>query len=62
MKTRKLFDLNALTYVKPIVKMTSYISVTTQIKVTRLPLDKMAIISQMVFSDAFSWMKSLYFD
>ena len=25
-------------------------------------LDKMAAISQTVFSDAFSWMKSLYFD
>ena len=26
-----------------------------------LPLDKMAVISQMIFSDAFSWMKSLVF-
>ena len=25
-------------------------------------MDKMAAISQTVFSDAFSWMKNLYFD
>ena len=29
---------------------------------THLPLDKMAAISQTIFSDAFSWMKFLYFD
>ena len=28
---------------------------------THLPLDKMAAISQTVFSDAFLWMKSLVF-
>ena len=28
----------------------------------QLPLDKMAVISQTVFSDEFSWKKSLYFD
>ena len=28
---------------------------------TLLPLDKMAAISQMIFSDVFSWMKSLVF-
>ena len=29
---------------------------------THLPLDKIASISQTMLSDAFSWMKSLYFD
>ena len=29
---------------------------------TLLPQDKMATISQTIFSDAFSWMKVLYFD
>ena len=27
---------------------------------THLPLDKMAVISQTIFSDAFSWMKSFF--
>ena len=31
------------------------------IESTRLPLDKMAAISQTIFSDAFSWMKSFAF-
>ena len=29
-------------------------------RLTHLPLDKMAVISQTIFSSAFSWMKSLY--
>ena len=29
---------------------------------THLPLNKMAAISQTTFSNAFSWMKILYFD
>ena len=29
---------------------------------THLPVDKMAAISQTIFSDSFSWMNSLYFD
>ena len=29
---------------------------------THLSLDKMAAISQTIFSDAFSWMTTLYFD
>ena len=29
---------------------------------TQWPPDEMAAISQMIFSDAFSWMKSLLFD
>ena len=29
---------------------------------THLSQDKMAAISQTIFSDAFSWMKTLYFD
>ena len=29
---------------------------------TNLPLDKMAAFLQIIFSDAFLWMKSLYFD
>ena len=28
---------------------------------TPLPLDKMAVISQTIFSDAFSWMKTFVF-
>ena len=32
------------------------------IVLTHLALDKMAAISQRTFTDAFSWMKSLYFD
>ena len=28
---------------------------------THLPLDKMSAVSQTIFSDAFSWMKSLVF-
>ena len=32
------------------------------IKSTHLPLDKMAAISQTIFSDTLSWMKVLYFD
>ena len=32
------------------------------ITVTHLPLEKIAIISQSIFSDAFSWKKVLYFD
>ena len=30
--------------------------------ITHLPLDKMAAVSQTIFSYAFSWMKILYFD
>ena len=36
--------------------------VNRNISVTHLPLDKMAAISQSIFSDAFSRMKILYFD
>ena len=35
--------------------------VMSPITLTHLPLDKMAAISQMIFSDAFSWMKSFVF-
>ena len=31
------------------------------IGLTHFPLDKMAAISQMIYSDAFSWMKSFIF-
>ena len=31
-------------------------------ELTHLPLDKMFAISRMISSDAFKWMKSLYFD
>ena len=33
----------------------------TSTPLTNLPLDKMAAISQMIFSDTFSWMKSFVF-
>ena len=32
------------------------------VHLTHLPLTKMAAISQMIFSNAFLWMKILYFD
>ena len=32
------------------------------ITLSHLPLDKVAAITPTIFSDAFSWMKSLYFD
>ena len=31
-------------------------------ELTHFPLDKMAAVSQTIFSDAFSWMKILYFN
>ena len=37
------------------------ISICLQLQLTHLPLDKMAAISQTIFSDAFSWMKSFVF-
>ena len=40
-----------------------YMYFTTDLFIlTLLPLDKMATILQTIFSDAFSWMKVLYFD
>ena len=44
-----------------------YVAVVSQINsvcqgLTHLPLDKMAAISQTIFSCAFSWMKVLYFE
>ena len=40
----------------------SMLSRVGSLALTHLPMDKMAAISQMIFSDTFLWMELFYFD